>query len=134
MYSEKLQQIETVFVIDDDESWCFLAKKIFERAGVGRQIITAQNGLVASKKLQSFAANGEKLPELIFLDIKMPVMDGFEFLEEITKHSEVDLSNTNIYICSSSLHNRDKERAKLYPIKDFITKPLSKEMLLDLLK
>ncbi len=116
---EKLQQINTVMVVDDDDNWCFVSKKILQKAGVGKQIITANNGLDAIKKLQTFAANGEKLPELIFLDIKMPVMDGFEFLEEVSKTANLDFSQTKIFMYSSSFHAKDRERANLYPVSGF---------------
>jgi CheY-like chemotaxis protein len=131
--TEELQQINTVLVVDDDDNWCFLSKRILQKAGVGKQVITAQNGLAAINKLETMVAKGEQLPELIFLDIKMPVMDGFEFLDEITKTARLDLSQTRIFICSSSFHLQDRERAKLYPIAGFITKPLTPEILKDIL-
>jgi len=127
------QQIETVLVIDDDADWCFIARLILQKAGVGKKIITANNGQEGIKTLQTMAANNEKLPELIFLDIKMPVMDGFEFLDELTKAAELDISQTRIFVCSSSSHPRDKERAALYPVAGFLTKPLTKEVIVDIL-
>jgi CheY-like chemotaxis protein len=131
--TEELQQINTVLVVDDDDNWCFLSKRILQKAGVGKQVITAHNGLAAIKKLETMVANGEQLPELIFLDIKMPVMDGFEFLDEITKTARLDLSQTRIFMCSSSAHLQDREKAKIYPIAGFITKPLTTEILKDIL-
>lgn len=127
--SENGQQIDTVMVVDDDDNWCFISKKILQKAGIGKQILTASNGLEALKMLQDLADNGSKLPELIFLDIKMPVMDGFGFLDEATKSAEIDLSSTRIFVCSSSFLTKDKEKAKLYPVEDFITKPLTLEIL-----
>lgn len=121
-------RIATVMVVDDDDNWCFISKKILEKAGIGKKIITANNGLEALKILQENANNGDKLPELIFLDIKMPVLDGFGFLEEATKSKELDLSQSRIFICSSSFLAKDKEKAKLYPVEDFITKPLTLEI------
>lgn len=126
---EEGQKINTVLVVDDDENWCFVSKKILQKAGVGKEIMTANNGQEALSKLKEMAAAGGKLPELIFLDIKMPVMDGFAFLEEATKSPELDLSQTRIYICSSSFLTKDKERAKQYPVAGFITKPLTQEIL-----
>jgi CheY-like chemotaxis protein len=126
---EKMQQINTVLVVDDDADWCFLAKIILKKAGVGKQIITAQNGLEGIKTLQAIVISGQRLPELIFLDIKMPVMDGFEFLEQTTKSADLDLSRTRIFVCSSSFHPKDKERANLYPVAGFISKPLTQEIL-----
>jgi CheY-like chemotaxis protein len=130
---ERLQQIDTVLVVDDDDNWCYLSKRILQKAGVGKQIMTAQNGLDAMNKMQALVANGEKLPDLIFLDIKMPVMDGFEFLDEITKSTELFPAYTRIFLCSSSIHFKDKERADSYPVAGFITKPLTPEILKSIL-
>jgi len=122
-------QIDSVLIIDDDADWCFIAKMILQRAGFGKNVITANNGQEGLKILRTMSEKGEKLPDIIFLDIKMPVLDGFEFLEAITKLTEPDLSRTRIYICSSSSHPKDKEKANLYPIAGFIPKPLTVDIL-----
>lgn len=127
--ADKWSQINSVLVVDDDENWCFISKKILQKAGFGKEILTATNGLAAYEKLKAMAADGDDLPEFIFLDIKMPVMDGFGFLDEVMKSEDLNLSHTNIYICSSSFLPKDKERAKQYDIAGFITKPLTLEIL-----
>jgi CheY-like chemotaxis protein len=127
------QPIETIMVIDDDQDWCFVIKMILQKAGFGKQVITAYNGLDGLKKLQAIAASGEKLPELIFLDLRMPVMDGFEFLNEITNSSELNLHQTKIFIVTSSNLSQDKEKATGYTIAGFISKPLTPETLSEIL-
>lgn len=122
-------QINTVLVVDDDDNWCYLSKILLQKTGIGKQIITANNGLQALKKLQGLVETGEQLPDFIFLDIKMPVMDGFEFLDEVKKSPELNLSHTKIFLSTSSFLNKDKEKAKFYPIAGFITKPLTEEIL-----
>ncbi|MBD0257262.1 MAG: response regulator [Cytophagales bacterium] len=124
-----MPQIETVLVIDDDDNFCFLTRLLLQDAGVGKRVITAGNGLEAIKKLRDMAAAGEKLPELIFLDIKMPVMDGFEFLDQLAGSPELSLHDTRIFMSTSSFLPRDKERASHYPIAGFLTKPLTEESL-----
>jgi CheY-like chemotaxis protein len=125
--------IDTILVVDDDENYRYVVKWILQKSGFDQQIITTHNGLEALRKLQAMAANGDKLRDLIFLDIKMSVMDGFEFLEEITQLSELNLSQTKIYMCSSSMLSKDKEQAYLYPIAGFLTKPLTSEILKNIL-
>lgn len=130
---EMMQQEYTVMVVDDDEDYCFLTKRILRRAGVFKQIITASNGLEALKKLLEINASGEDPPTLIFLDLKMPIMDGFEFLEEVSNLPELDLSKTRIFVMTSSVLPKDRERANIYPIAEFISKPLTKKILEDVL-
>jgi CheY-like chemotaxis protein len=129
----ELPQINTVLVVDDDDNWCYVTELLLQDCGVGKQIITAKNGLEAIKRLQAIATSAEKLPELIFLDIKMPVMDGFEFLDEVTKSASLDLSHTRIFMYTSSFLPKDKERASQYPVAGFLTKPLTEEVLRDIL-
>ncbi len=127
---ENVQNIPSVMIVDDDENWIFVSKLLLKRVGLQNGIITAKNGLEAFTKLQDLASAGDKkLPDLILLDIRMPVMDGFGFLEKTTKTDPIDLSQTKVYICSSSLNPGDKEKAALYPIAGFLTKPLTKEVL-----
>lgn len=130
---EEMPQIATVLVVDDDDNFCFLTKLLLQDAGVGNRVLTAYNGLEAIKKLQAMASGGEKLPELIFLDINMPVMDGFEFLEQLTQSPGLPLHDTRIYVSTSSILPKDKERAGRYPIAGFLTKPLTEELLSDIL-
>jgi CheY-like chemotaxis protein len=129
----ELPGVDTVLVVDDEDNWCYVTKILLQDTGVVNRVLTANNGLEALKKLQTLIANGEKMPELIILDIKMPVMDGFGFLENLTKMQEIDLSHTKIYITTSSFLFKDKERAKLYPISGYITKPLTEEIVRDIL-
>jgi CheY-like chemotaxis protein len=130
---EALPGIDTVLVVDDEDNWCYVTKILFQDTGSVKRVLTANNGLEALKKLQTGIANGENMPELIILDLKMPVMDGFGFLENLTKMQEIDLSKTRIYITTSSFLSKDKEKAKLYPIAGYITKPLTEEIIRDIL-
>jgi CheY-like chemotaxis protein len=131
---EEMPQIETVLVVDDDDNFCFLTRLLLQEAGVGNRVITAGNGLEALKKLRGMAAGGEKLPELIFLDIKMPVMDGFEFLDQLAQSPELLRPDARIFMSTSSFLPRDKERASHYPIAGFLTKPLTEESLHEVLR
>lgn len=96
-----MDPIERVLVIDDDETSIFLTKRLLQSIGIGSHTQTALNGLEGLKIVKETVAN-EQLPQLILLDIKMPVMDGFAFLEELGKLRDVDLSSSNIILLSSS--------------------------------
>lgn len=125
-----MQQDYTIMVIDDDNDYSFLTKRILQRAGVGKIIITASNGLEAVRLLKNISSREEeKMPELILLDLKMPIMDGFEFLEEATKMPQLNFNQTRIYITTSSVLPKDKEKAYNYPIAGFIPKPITKDAL-----
>ncbi|AHM58742.1 response regulator receiver domain-containing protein [Flammeovirgaceae bacterium 311] len=63
----------------------------------------------------------------------MPVMDGFEFLEEATSTPELNLSQTKIYVTTSSVLPKDKEKVAAYPIAGFIPKPLNQNILKEIL-
>lgn len=129
-----MPQIDTVLIVDDEDNWRYVTKILFQDTGAVSSVIKANNGLEALKKLQNSIANGEKLPELIILDIKMPIMDGFQFLESLAKMLSLNQNGTKIYITTSSFLAKNKERAKLYPIAEYITKPLTEEIIKSILQ
>ena len=127
--------IKNLLLIDDDEIFTFMTKKIIERTNLAEQIKIFVNGKEAIDFLQSIAHKKDLLPEIIFLDISMPVMDGWAFLDEYIALKPKFGKKVTLYIISSSVSPRDHERAKNYTdVSDFIVKPISKDKFIDIVK
>ena len=120
-----------LLVIDDDDINIFIIKKIVEKTGLEINMISKGNGQLAIEYINQSIENPEIFPNLMLIDINMPVMNGWEFVEAYQslhiKH------NVDMYILSSSVYENDIEKTKNYPsIKGFISKPLSIERLKEL--
>ena len=127
-----LHQKINLLVIDDDDINIFIIRKIVEKTGVNISMVAKSNGQQAIDYLVETIDKNEPLPELVLIDINMPVMNGWEFIEAYQKldvQSDVDL-----YILSSSVYENDIEKTKSYAsVKGFISKPLSMERLTELI-
>jgi len=105
-------------VVDDDEIFLFTAKYVLQKLHPEIEIVTARNGEEALEQIKTEA------PRALFLDLNMPVMDGWEVLENLKKAN--DQSPFPIIIVTSSIDPSDKERAEAHPFEPgFVEKPLS---------
>jgi len=126
-----MTRIERVLLIDDDTVTNMLHSRVIKRSGLVDRIEVATDGQEALDILNRDIAAGGPLPELIFLDINMPVMSGFEFLEEYAK---LDISAEELLIIvmlSTTLLPADHRRAEADPnVHSFCDKPLRLENLI----
>lgn len=123
----------TIFLIDDDPITNFIHTKIIQ--GCFSFTVTAfTNAMDALVELGKCQASGfHSMPALIFLDINMPHMDGWEFLDEVKKLSGELFKSYNVVMVTSSLDREDIERSKTYAcVKEFISKPLTVQTIKDL--
>lgn len=122
-----LRKFKKVLLIDDDEINNELNQIILEKFDFAEKALVFVNGSEALTHIKNNYLNGknEELPEVIFLDIKMPVMDGFEFLEQLGKLSREFVEKVPVYILTSSRNQQDIERANAFDIAGFFSKPLS---------
>jgi CheY-like chemotaxis protein len=116
-------------LIDDDEIFNFLSERVLKISEIAN---TVQIFSKAKEALTYFSDFKEEDKVIILLDIRMPEMDGFEFLEEFNK---LNLLNIDVYMLTSSLDERDKEKAFTYPaVKGFYSKPLGKVIIAEIYK
>ncbi|MFQ3575408.1 MAG: response regulator [Cytophagales bacterium] len=122
-----------VMLVDDNDTDNFISKRIIELAGYAEKILVKNSGKSALEYLESEQFNAENLPDFIFLDINMPVVDGFVFLFEFEQLSQLVKDKCKIAILSSSDSKRDIERmvSNEFVVK-FVTKPLTIEALEEL--
>ncbi|MBG6133404.1 CheY-like chemotaxis protein [Aquimarina sp. EL_43] len=121
------QNIESVCIIDDDLIYINLVSKIIELKKLSESVLVFNNGKEALDFfLQSLQQEeNEDIPQIIFLDLNMPVMDGWEFLNEFSKIKNQIRKKIDLYVVSSSIDSRDIERAKSIDIvSDYLTKPI----------
>jgi CheY-like chemotaxis protein len=117
-----------VLVIDDNETDRYIANRIITKHHFAEQIVLVESGQKALDYLSSLASTNEEPPQFIFLDIRMPEMDGFDFLKAYDKLPEHIKSNSVIMMLSTSLDQADLKRAESSPyINRFLNKPLNRE-------
>lgn len=113
----------SIMIVDNDQVNSFVLKNIITRNYSEAQITMFPDGADALKHLEELNRMEERFPEIILLDIYMPIMDGFEFLEKYTH--EFNHKPTNIFAMSNSLSKEDQQKANEFEVvKGFITKPL----------
>lgn len=127
--------LDTILCIDDDPIALMLFKMVIKKSLFSNEIITAKNGEEALNYFNTFKhpspdSELKKQPQLIFLDLNMPVMGGWEFLDCFSTADYCDHNTIKVIILSSTIDPEDLEKAKKYPmVLDFLSKPISKEML-----
>jgi len=128
-----MKKYNLVLLIDDNEIDNFVAKKVIEKSGFAEKVITVQSAKNALDYLNTENSSKDLLPDIIFLDIGMPEMDGFEFLEEYEKLNKIVVNNCKVLVLSSSLDIDDYNRANRNKlVRKFINKPLSKKLLMEI--
>ena len=129
-----MNKIFSACIIDDDPIFVYGTKRIMKEVGFSEEIEVFENGLDAIEELTQKSIVEKKLPRLIFLDLNMPIMNGWEFLDDFIKIPEHIRKDVVIYIVSSSIDPRDIERVKTYDIvTDYILKPVTPKDLKNML-
>ena len=125
--------LEQILCIDDDPITLMLCKKVISKSSFSHEVVTAQNGEEALHHfniLKYTNDQAKKRPELIFLDLNMPIMGGWEFLDHFTSSDYKEFNTVPVIVLSSTIDPEDLAKAKKYPIIiDFLSKPITQPML-----
>lgn len=127
-----MNKIKTLALVDDDAVFVYLTKIAIEETNLVDLIKVFENGLDAITFLEENKDNLAVLPEVILLDLSMPIMNGWQFLEEFVMLNPSIGKKITIYVCSSSISPDDVNKAKsISEVTDFIVKPITKEKLIE---
>jgi len=123
------RKLKQIMLIDDDPNDNYFHQREIKKVITDITIIEKLSGLDALDYLQSNRRNSQMLPDLIFLDINMPALDGWEFLEAYDKLDQEIKKGVIIIMLSTSGNPDDILKATTYSsVSDYITKPLTKEL------
>jgi CheY-like chemotaxis protein len=126
-------RVNTVFLIDDDEATNYFNLIMIESSRVAGEIFVYNNGMAALEALRDLMKHGKALPELIFLDINMPVMTGWMFLEELKGIGQKVTSKVKVVMLSASDNPNDVDKSGQYGfVKAYLSKPLTVDKILGL--
>jgi CheY-like chemotaxis protein len=126
--------VKSIFLIDDDPIFVYLTRRIISSIGSPCEINEFTDGELAIAYLSSIRDQSELLPDVIFLDLSMPVMDGWEFLKEYSELKPRLKKDIALFIVSSSISPQEVERSKSYrTVTDFLIKPVEKGKIVEIM-
>jgi len=134
------QKLNCIMLIDDDEPTNFLSNMIIEDSGLAKHILIEDSGKSALKYLANSATfthsdEDNPWPDLIFLDVNMPAMNGWEFLDEYKELDKTHRKKIKIVMLTTSLNPDDEIRAKqITCITDFKHKPLTEQIVNEIIE
>lgn len=127
------KKINLVSIVDDDRLYQFTAQKTIEKIGLVDNIISFENGKDALNNLIANQYNIDEVPDIIFLDINMPIMDSWEFLEAYKQIKSNLIKIPTIYVITSSIDESDKEKTRnIEEVSNLLIKPIKREQLVAL--
>lgn len=125
----------TICLIDDDSVLHFLVENLVKINHYSLDMIGFKNGKEGIDYLTSYSNEPDKIPDIIILDINMPIMDGWDFLDEYKKIKNTLSKNPAINIMSSSNRPEDKEKARSYEdVNGYFEKPIDEEIMKKMIK
>ena len=124
-----------ICIVDDDDVYKYTVTKSIEKNKLAKKVLIFSDGEEAINFMIDNVANSNHLPDIIFLDINMPIMDGFQFMDEYVKLKPFVGKKIIIYMVTSSIDDADIERAKkISDISDYIVKPIKVEQLTEIIE
>ncbi len=130
-----MKRINTLCIVDDDSTFQFLTRTVIEESQLVERIKIFSNGKAAIDFLTSTHDQPEELPEIILLDLNMPILDGWGFLEEYLLPKPRIGKKILICIVSSSIDPEDVEKARtISEVTDCVLKPVTQEKFINLIK
>ena len=129
-----MNKINTFCIVDDDDIFKFTTSVLLKKTDLVNKIIVFSNGLKAINFLKDEMGNKENIPDVLFLDINMPVMDGWEFLEEYLLIKPMMPKTVVIYMVSSSVDEKDILKAKsISALSGYLVKPISSQNIMEVI-
>ena len=128
-----MKRINRILLVDDDEPTNFLNKHIINKYELAEEIVVKHNGAEALEYLTSAVDGKYPTPDIILLDINMPVMDGWEFIDEYKNVDEAIRAKVIVFMLTTSLNPDDEAKAAtIKEINAFLNKPLTQKEILEI--
>lgn len=128
-----MKKTDIACVIDDDKMFTYILSKQMKEIDFCKNLLVFHNGLEALHYIRPALESAERIPDIILLDLNMPVMDGWQFLDEFSKMKFP--KKVTLYIVSSSIDKADHQKALSYEaVSHFYVKPISRGNLIEMLQ
>ena len=128
-----MRKLNSIMLVDDDSITNFLNELLIKEMEITNELIVSSDGQKALEELDNHYFQKGNSPDLILLDVNMPVLNGFEFLKQFNELEFENKRSSVIVMLTTSLNPVDKKKAEELNVKDYMSKPLTKKGLSDLI-
>jgi CheY-like chemotaxis protein len=129
-----MKKYKSVLLVDDSEMDRFIGKKILEYCQITENVIIGKNGIDGLNMLKEYYYDNNSLPELMLIDLQMPMMGGIELIQQLTRYSGYSESDCKIIAITADMENEENMQSlKSLGVTDILSKPLNKEELISIL-